>query len=62
MYDWVSSAWSLTKDELFLYDGWNVVAVLSSPTSILKTMLWGTDLSGSMQEAGGVGGSGWLQR
>jgi RHS repeat-associated protein len=56
VYDWVASAWSLTQDQRFLYDGWNVVAILNSPSSILQTQLWGSDLSGTLQGAGGVGG------
>lgn len=55
VYDWVSSARNLVQDERFLHDGWHVVAVLGSGSStILNTMLWGSDLSGSMQGAGGV--------
>jgi RHS repeat-associated protein len=56
VYDWVSSAWSLVRDERFLYDGWNVIAILSSATTIQQTQLWGKDLSGTLQGAGGVGG------
>jgi RHS repeat-associated protein len=47
---------------LYLYDAWNCIAEYErgtgvSPVLILKkTRLWGTDLSGSMQGAGGVGG------
>jgi RHS repeat-associated protein len=45
---------------LYLYDGWNCIAEYTrsvgvSPT-LQKTRLWGADLSGSMQGAGGVGG------
>jgi RHS repeat-associated protein len=45
---------------LYLYDGWNCIAEYTrsvgvSPT-LQKTRLWGTDLSGFMQGAGGVGG------
>jgi RHS repeat-associated protein len=40
----------------FAYDGWNPIAILSSPSSILTALVWGSDLSGSMQGAGGVGG------
>ena len=45
---------------LYLYDAWNPIAEYLgsagvSPT-LSKTYLWGTDLSGSMQGAGGVGG------
>jgi RHS repeat-associated protein len=40
---------------IYLYDGWNCIAEYSG-TTLAKTRLWGTDLSGSMQGAGGVGG------
>lgn len=40
----------------FLYDGWNLIAVLSPQSSVLQSFVWGSDLSGSMQGAGGVGG------
>jgi RHS repeat-associated protein len=40
----------------FLYDGWNLVAILNPQSSILESFMWGTDLSGSMHGAGGVGG------
>jgi RHS repeat-associated protein len=40
----------------YAYDGWNCVAVLNSSLSLVSSFLWGTDLSGSMQGAGGVGG------
>ena len=38
------------------YDGWNCVAVLNPALSLVNSFLWGSDLSGSMQGAGGVGG------
>jgi RHS repeat-associated protein len=45
---------------LYLYDGWNCIAEYQGDTGVShvlkKTRLWGTDLSGSMQGAGGVGG------
>lgn len=48
---------SAVTEERFLYDGWNLVAVLSpSSATILKSFVWGTDLSGLFQGAGGVGG------
>jgi RHS repeat-associated protein len=40
----------------FVYDGWNLIAILDSQSSILQSFLWGLDLSGTMQGAGGVGG------
>jgi RHS repeat-associated protein len=42
---------------LFLYDGWNCLAEYDGATlDILRTYLWGLDLSGTFQGAGGVGG------
>ncbi len=40
----------------FVYDGWNLVAILNPQSSILQSFTWGLDLSGSEQGAGGVGG------
>src|SRR5205085_6578257 len=40
----------------FVYDGWNVAAVLNHTNGLLYSFQWGTDLSGTMQGAGGVGG------
>jgi RHS repeat-associated protein len=41
---------------IFLYDGWNLTVVLDGGSNRIFTYTWGTDLSGSMQGAGGVGG------
>lgn len=40
----------------FIYDGWNLIAELDGSNNLLHSYVWGTDLSGSMQGAGGVGG------
>jgi RHS repeat-associated protein len=40
----------------FLYDGWNPIAILNPQSTILTAFTWGSDLSGSQQGAGGVGG------
>lgn len=58
VYTYTGSVWSPTIDEKFIYDGWNVVAVLNAASSnaLLRTYTWGMDLSGSLQGAGGVGG------
>jgi RHS repeat-associated protein len=44
--------------EVYAYDGWNRIASFEQTTSLTlqKTFLWGLDLSGSLQGAGGVGG------
>lgn len=50
--------WQEQSDVVFLYDGWNLVAELDANASNAKvrTYVWGSDLSGSMQGAGGIGG------
>jgi len=50
------SAWVAMSTNKFVYDAWNLVAILDSQSSILQSFTWGTDLSGSPQGAGGVGG------
>jgi RHS repeat-associated protein len=52
----VVSTASGTNTNCFVYDGWNVVAILDGASTLLYSFTWGTDLSGSMQGAGGVGG------
>jgi RHS repeat-associated protein len=68
-YDWkgrrilkqVSFNGSVTNSAGFVYDQWNLIAELNTlnapaaPT-LYRTYLWGLDLSGSRQGAGGVGG------
>lgn len=52
---------NVTKDLRYLYDGWNLIAeykvdVQSSQLTLQNSYLWGFDLSGTQQGAGGVGG------
>jgi len=55
--NWSGSAWSKVFDEKYLYDGWNLLGSLNgSNSAVVLAFLWGCDLSGSMQGAGGVGG------
>jgi RHS repeat-associated protein len=51
-----SNAYVVSYTNKFVYDGWNVVAILDGSNNVLYTCTWGTDMSGSMQGAGGVGG------
>jgi len=46
----------VATSEAFVYDGWNLLAILNSNSSLLTSFTWGLDLSGSDQGAGGVGG------
>ena len=46
-----------TNNATFLYEGWNLIARLNATNSgVVQSYLWGLDLSGSAQGAGGVGG------
>ena len=56
VFNWITGDWSLITHHRFLYDGWNLVAVLASDLSPLISFTWGLDLSGTEQGAGGVGG------
>jgi len=40
----------------FIYDGWNLLAGVTSDLGLLTSFTWGNDLSGTMGEAGGIGG------
>jgi len=49
------------SDLIFLYDGWNLVAEVNAQTGeLIRTYVWGPDLSGAMQGAGGIGGLLWV--
>ena len=64
----VSGTWSLSSARNFTYDGWNLVQEVSlqsfdvaqdhgpSTLSLTNFYVWGLDLSGSAQGAGGIGG------
>jgi len=68
-YDWqgrriAKKVWNNTAgtsgpklSERFLYDGWNLIAQLNATNNaVVRSYVWGSDISGSMQGAGGVGG------
>ncbi len=52
----VSGTWTKISEQRFVYDGWNLVAVLDDANQLLQSFVWGKDLSGGMRGAGGVGG------
>lgn len=56
--NWNGTGWTLASSRLFHYDGWNLLAELNALNSnaAVATYVWGSDLSGSLQGAGGVGG------
>lgn len=55
--DGSSGSYVVTEDLKFVYDGWACAAELNATNNtLIRTYLWGLDLSGSMVGAGGVGG------
>jgi RHS repeat-associated protein len=57
--NWTSSSWVCTNSLRFVYDGWNLIAeqsAIGSQLSAIRSYVWGLDLSGSQQGAGGIGG------
>jgi RHS repeat-associated protein len=40
----------------FIYDGWNLVAEVNPSSALVRSYMWGSDLSGSPQGVSGVGG------
>ncbi|HEY5911439.1 MAG TPA: RHS repeat-associated core domain-containing protein [Verrucomicrobiae bacterium] len=48
---------AVASDNKFLYDRWNLLAELNATNNaIIRSYVWGLDLSGSLQGAGGVSG------
>ncbi|MDB6110873.1 MAG: type secretion protein Rhs [Pedosphaera sp.] len=51
------ATWNMVLSNKFVYDGWNLVAELNGTNNAaIRSYMWGMDVSGSMQGAGGVGG------
>jgi RHS repeat-associated protein len=58
VYNWngSTSSYQLQSTTKFVYDGWNLVAELDGNNNLIRSYLWGQDLSGTLQGAGGIGG------
>jgi len=54
--NYVAGVWQLALDHRYLYDGVNLIATLDASQTLLYSFNWGSDLSGTLQGAGGVGG------
>ena len=56
----VSTNGVVISTNIFLYDGWNLVATISPSDALINSFMWGPDLSGqaggALNGAGGVGG------
>ena len=70
-YDWMgrrirktvvdTATGQMISDLIFLCDGWNLIAEVDAQTGeLIRTYVWGPDLSGTMQGAGGIGGLLWV--
>ena len=55
-WDLDAGAWVVERSERFVHDDWNVVAVVDAAGTVVQRYVWGNDLSGTPQGAGGVGG------
>ena len=54
-----SNQWTDLDSTRFFYDGWNVIeehTITAGTQTLARTFTWGSDLSGTLQGAGGVGG------
>jgi RHS repeat-associated protein len=53
-----AGAWGVARSHTFVYDGWNLYREVeaSSGATVTNIYIWGLDLSGTLQGAGGVGG------
>jgi RHS repeat-associated protein len=58
VYAWNTGAggYQLQSVARFVYDGWNLLAELDGAGAPVRSYVWGQDLSGSLADAGGVGG------
>jgi RHS repeat-associated protein len=56
--NWNGSAYVATVDRKFIYDGWNLIAEYDALTTftLVRSYLWGLDLTRTLQDGGGVGG------
>ena len=47
---------TVIAESTFLYDDWNLYAEVTPGGTLIQSYTWCTDLSGTLQDAGGVGG------
>ncbi len=56
VYTGSTGNWTLSREEKYIYDNNNRIALYNGSDVLQKSYLWGEDLSGSLDGAGGVGG------
>ena len=49
-------SYAVVTEQRYWYDGWNIIGRSDLATTLVQNFVWGSDLSGSLQGAGGVGG------
>ncbi|HEX8550854.1 MAG TPA: RHS repeat-associated core domain-containing protein [Abditibacteriaceae bacterium] len=49
-------SWNVNSEELFVYDGMNVIQERKSDNTVAVSNTWGLDVSGTLGGAGGIGG------
>jgi RHS repeat-associated protein len=54
---WNGSSYVPQSTSRFVYDGWNLVAILDGTNGLASFFMWGLDASGTPQGARGVGGA-----
>lgn len=57
VFEWQTDHWSLSTEHWFAYDGWNLIKETTTDSGTSTDFyVWGLDVSGSLQGAGGIGG------
>ena len=51
-----TSQYELQSETKFVYDGWTPIAELAGNNSLIRSYVWGSDLSDGLEDAGSVGG------
>ncbi len=51
-----TSQYELQSETKFVYDGWAPIAELAGNNSLIRSYVWGLDLSDDLEDAGSVGG------
>lgn len=51
-----SGVYQLVSTTKFIYDGWILLSELDANNNLIRSYVWGQDVSGSLQGAGGIGG------
>ena len=54
--NWTGSAYQSSITTKFVYDSWNLIAEINASGAPVRSYVWGLDLSGTPDGAGGIGG------